>query len=614
MTSTYTRRHGGHTSTIYAPRAGSPLDLSAVRADLANPVLGLDVETRAILDGGPGHFGPDAGVRLVQLASPTTAWVFDPTDDHQYALVADILSNPDRRFVTFTPYDVLAVWSAFGIALGQRVVDAHLLSKLIEPDERSGHKLKGLTARYLDSGLVEAETALQIRAQTLAPVGQRAADAAMQWAWNHLPADDPSYVVYAGMDAIYVRRLLPVLLQLCAPFAHLVAVEQWLAAQAVGITIRGLALDADYTRALLGEIATEHATASAAIRDGLGFPAGSPRFAEWLEGQGVDGPRTDTGRLQVTKETLKALVTAVDAGTLRLDPEATALLRARQRVSATSNAMANLRSFLTHADAAGRVHPAVNTLRARTGRMSITGPALQTLKKTDTRLRHSFRADPGHTLVSCDFKAVEVRVAAALSRDRALWRVIESGVDIHDATAALMFGTPFTPTQRTLSKRATFGTIYGGGVRALAAQTGVPEHVAADVIDRWRSTYPQVIAYGKRISYDPIVVTGSGRRIPADPARSYANSNYSIQSTARDLLVAAVYELVVTHRLDPAALWLFVHDEVILHVRTADAEDVRRLVAQVMTSTYRGVPIEADAEILGTHWGRLDTEVAGVAA
>jgi DNA polymerase-1 len=45
--------------------------------------------------------------------------------------------------------------------------------------------------------------------------------------------------------------------------------------------------------------------------------------------------------------------------------------------------------------------------------MSITNPALQTLKKHDPRLRRCFVADPGHVLIFCDFSQVEVRVAAA---------------------------------------------------------------------------------------------------------------------------------------------------------------------------------------------------------
>jgi hypothetical protein len=156
-------------------------------------------------------------------------------------------------------------------------------------------------------------------------------------------------------------------------------------------------------------------------------------------------------------------------------------------MSKASNLIANLRGFLTAADPAGRVHPQVNTLRAKTARMSITNPALQTLKKHDPRLRRCSTADPVHVLISCDFSQVEIHVAAALAKDPTLREVILSGADIHDATAALMYGEGFTDEQRTISKRATFGTIYGGGARALASQTGVTEDTARQVIQLWRT-------------------------------------------------------------------------------------------------------------------------------
>ena len=273
-------------------------------------------------------------------------------------------------------------------------------------------------------------------------------------------------------------------------------------------------------------------------------------------------------------------------------------------MSKASNLIANLRGFLAAADPAGRVHPQVNTLRAKTARMSITGPALQTLKKHDPRLRRCFTADPGHVLISCDFSQVEIRVAAALAEDPTLKQVILSGADIHDATAALMYGEGFTDEQRTISKRATFGTIYGGGARALASQTGVTEDTARQVIQRWRRTYPRVIAYGRRLAELAEVVTASGRRIPADPARPYANANYAVQSTARDLLLAAVYTLVTRYQV--GGLWLFVHDEIIVQAPEHDAERVRGLLERAMTSTFRGLPIVAEAKILGPAWGQHD--------
>ena len=167
-----------------------------------------------------------------------------------------------------------------------------------------------------------------------------------------------------------------------------------------------------------------------------------------------------------------------------------------------------------------------------------------------------------------------------------------------------MYGEGFTDEQRTISKRATFGTIYGGGARALASQTGVTEDTARQVIQRWRRTYPRVIAYGKRLAELAEVVTASGRRIPADPARPYANANYAVQSTARDLLLAAVYTLVTRHQV--GGLWLFVHDEIIVQAPEHDAERVRGLLESAMTSTFRGLPIVADAKILGPSWGQHD--------
>ncbi|QXE35890.1 hypothetical protein KQY30_18110 [Streptomyces sp. GMY02] len=604
---TYTRTHTGHTMTIHAPHAADDFDQEAfaafVRSDV---VLGLDVETRAIVDGGPGHFGPDAGVRLVQFGGLTDAWVLNPLIPEQRQTIETVLADPDRRFVTHTNYDVLACWSAFGIPLAQRVVDTHLVSKLVEPDERAGHGLKDLTARYLDTGLTEAQTALYARMRALAPTGRRAGNNPLTWGWNHIPTTDEAYLVYAGLDAIYVRRLLPLLLTRCGPFSHLVSMEHWLAAQSTGITIRGLLLDRPYTEHLLAQVQGEFDQAAHEIHMALGFSGTSPKFGAWLEQQisGTELPRTDTGRPSVTSDSLNQLAEKVAAGTARLSEQGTALVAARRTMAARSNTISNLKSFLTAADAQGRVHPQINTLRAKTGRMSITAPALQTLKKHDPRLRHCFRADPGNVLVACDFSQVEVRVAAALSRDRTLMDVIASGVDIHDATARLMYGPGFTKEQRTVGKRATFGTIYGGGAKALAAQTGVPVNVARGVIQRWQRTYPEVIRYGKDIANATTVITGSGRRIPSDPDRPYANSNYAIQSTARDLLVAAVYQLATAGGLHDR-LWLFVHDELIVNVPEQQAEQVRDQLTAAMTTSFRGVPIAADAEILGTHWGRL---------
>src|SRR5260221_10358560 len=128
------------------------------------------------------------------------------------------------------------------------------------------------------------------------------------------------------------------------------------------------------------------------------------------------------------------------------------------------------------------------------------------------------------------------------------------------------------------------------------------------VMRRWGAPCRGVIAWGRRFAELAEVVPASGRRIPADPARPYANANYAVQSTARDLLLAAVYALVT--RYEVGGLWLFVHDEIIVQAPEHDADRVRGLLVQAMTSTFRGLPIVADAKILGPAWGQHDATAA----
>ena len=125
---------------------------------------------------------------------------------------------------------------------------------------------------------------------------------------------------------------------------------------------------------------------------------------------------------------------------------------------------------------------------------------------------------------------------------------------------------------------------------------------AVGVVKMWKSTYPAVARMAQQLAQLPVIVNSAGRRIPTDPERSYANINYMVQSTARDIFVAAVRRIVDEFGVD--SLWLFVHDEVILQVPEEDAEKVAQRVGELMTTVFFGVPIEADAEVVGIRWGK----------
>jgi DNA polymerase I-like protein with 3'-5' exonuclease and polymerase domains len=111
-----------------------------------------------------------------------------------------------------------------------------------------------------------------------------------------------------------------------------------------------------------------------------------------------------------------------------------------------------LTSFLEPYDALvrygdGRVRPTVYTLGARTGRMSCVRPNCQNVPRTGG-VRGCIIADPGHVLVSADFAGIELRVAAALSGDENLRRMIADEVDIHWLIARQVFGPDATKADR----------------------------------------------------------------------------------------------------------------------------------------------------------------------
>jgi DNA polymerase-1 len=120
---------------------------------------------------------------------------------------------------------------------------------------------------------------------------------------------------------------------------------------------------------------------------------------------------TPTGNKAVTKDQLKLLTITGNDEVKEL--AATAL---KQR-KADKIAGSYFLNFINK-NVDGFVHPSVKTMGARTGRMSITDPALQTLPKGDDVVRTAFLPkDDDHVIVTSDLDQVEFRMFASLSQD-----------------------------------------------------------------------------------------------------------------------------------------------------------------------------------------------------
>ena len=149
----------------------------------------------------------------------------------------------------------------------------------------------------------------------------------------------------------------------------------------------------------------------------------------------------------------------------------------------------------------GHIHTSFNQTITATGRLSSSDPNLQNIPirgEDGKEIRKAFIPEPGCLFFSADYSQIELRVMAHLSQDPQMIEVFREGKDLHAATAANIYKKPIeevTRDERTKSKRANFGIIYGITVFGLAERLDIPRDEAKMLIDGYFDTFPQVHDY-----------------------------------------------------------------------------------------------------------------------
>lgn len=254
----------------------------------------------------------------------------------------------------------------------------------------------------------------------------------------------------------------------------------------------------------------------------------------------------------------------------------------------------------------GRVHTSYMQAVASTGRLSSTEPNLQNIpirSAEGRRIRQAFVTRPGYIMVAADYSQIELRIMAHLSGDAGLLTAFAEGRDIHQATAAEIFGVTLeevTTEQRRSAKAVNFGLIYGMSAFGLAKQLNVSRGLAQEYIDLYFSRYPGVLHYmqdtkeqAKSTGY---VETLLGRRLylPDINARNgqlrqYAERtaiNAPMQGTAADIIKTAMIQIenwLQTCEFDIQML-MQVHDELVFEVAEDQLEAVKIEIKRLMES------------------------------
>nr|MDH4459742.1 DNA polymerase I [Nevskia sp.] len=277
----------------------------------------------------------------------------------------------------------------------------------------------------------------------------------------------------------------------------------------------------------------------------------------------------------------------------------------------------------------GRIHTSYHQAVAQTGRLSSNDPNLQNIPVRTAdgrRIRQAFIAEPGNALLSIDYSQIELRLMAHFSGDERLQDAFRRGIDIHQATAAEVFGQPLdqvSAESRRSAKAINFGLIYGISAFGLAKQLGIGRNDAQDYIDRFFARYPGVRrfmettkAQAHELGY---VETLFGRRLylPDIQSRNAAQRQYAertainapLQGTAADLIKRAMIDVAAwlpAHAPDLRMI-LQVHDELVFEGPADQLAVFGPRIAQRMCEAAKlAVPLVADYGT-GANWDAAHT-------
>jgi DNA polymerase-1 len=573
-------------------------DLPLFRDFVRRNLRGLAFDTEST---GLNMYAPDFRVRLAQFGTPTESWVIPVEKGGQF--IQDVrltLLGAEKLVAHNGGFDLQIVDQHLGVPMEKlwpKMLDTRIPAHLVDPRGQEeggiGHGLEALTAHYIDPAVaLEVKGSMTRLAKEFKTTKNKI--------WSVVDLDNPTYNLYAGMDTILAARLAGILMPRIPPLSRdLVPFEHEVAEICSYMERTGFLLDAEYTRRLSAKFREDEERYTEVARKlGCENVNSTQQVADVLESRGVKlTGRTPTGKRQVDK---KVLVDLVKAG----DEFAIAVTEAKK---ARKWRTTWVDTFLDNLDKNGRCHASINSLRARTARMSITGIPAQTLPSSDWMIRRCFVADPGHVIASVDYAAQELRVLAALSGDKTMINAFLEGADLHLLTARAAFGEHITKDhkERKYAKVVNFGRVYGGGAKTVAEQTGIDLETAKRVVDGFDAAYPGV----KRLSAtlqasarrDGCIVTPSGRRLPVDPERAYAALNYLVQSTSRDVTCRGLVKL---HRdgFTPY-LRLPIHDEVVASLPREQADWGATRIGELMSERMGPLEISTDAAVPGKHWG-----------
>ena len=263
-------------------------------------------------------------------------------------------------------------------------------------------------------------------------------------------------------------------------------------------------------------------------------------------------------------------------------------------------------ALLEHQDADGFIRASYLQMGADTGRMSCREPNLQQVPR-DKGFREAAEAPEGWSFVVADFGQMELRLAAAISKDALMISAFQRNEDLHTITAKAIYPEPTEDeaelkARRQVAKSANFGLLYGSGAKGLrdyAGAMGITMTVeeAEKIRDTFHATYQGVHDWQRENAelanktanqkFAEIRIPGTDLRrfLLGDMNRLTTRCNTPVQGAGAAILKLALARLwphLLKTGEQRVRLAAVVHDEVVLLVREGLEEEWAKTLSEVM--------------------------------
>lgn len=408
-------------------------------------------ETPLAVDTETGGLNPFVHrLRLVQFGDLHTGWAI-PWDLWKGGVLEIIKGYEGEWTCHNLPFEQKFFKVHGGVQLPwERCHDTLVQAKIDDPLRPAG--LKWLADRMVDRTATQGQKALHDGMQ------------AQGWTWDTVPMGFGPYWCYAALDTVLTAHLHEKLYRPVtdvAPRAY--ALEMAVLRICTAMSLKGMLLDVPYVHESKAKLQQFSQDARAWLKSthGITSPMSGGQLSRAFEGLGCEITEyTDSGAPKMDKAVLEFFKKNASIPEARQLAEYTLAIRHTDKIIGSY-----LDNFLNLRDSDDLIHANIGTMAARTGRMSVTDPALQTLHRDDKIVRGSFVPHEGNVYLSCDLDQVEARFGAHYADDAGLIEAFRAadtgGADFFCGIASEVYNEEISKEdpRRTMIKSVVYGCV-----------------------------------------------------------------------------------------------------------------------------------------------------------